>query len=179
MSIIVLVGFSGCGKTTAGRKIAKAFNYKFIDLDQEFEIRYHITISSFLTKYGKESFRKCENNLLKLTLGSDNLVLSTGGGTPCYYNAMEEINNHSISVYIKMTRQSLHNRLINSKKERPLTEGKDSTELMEYIEKTLESREKFYEKAFLTVKGESLNISDLVNKITNFQNDLSKTSNNN
>lgn len=178
MSIIVLVGFSGCGKTTVGRKIAKALGYKFIDLDQEFEFRYHISISSFFTKYGEESFRKCENNLLKLALESDNLVLSTGGGTPCYYNAMEEINNHSISVYIKMTRQSLYNRLINSKKKRPLTERKDSTELMEYIEKALESREKIYTKAFLTVKGESLNISDLVNAITNFQNNLSKTSDN-
>jgi len=170
MSIIVLVGFPGCGKTTAGRKIANALGYKFLDLDQEFEIHYHISISEFLRKYGEENFRKCENNLLKIALAFDNIVLSTGGGTPCYFNAMEEINKNSISVYIKMTCQSLHNRLINSKKERPITDGKDSTELMEYIENTLDIREKIYKKALITVKGESLNISNLVNTIINCSN---------
>jgi len=170
MSIIVLVGFPGCGKTTAGRKIANALGYKFMDLDQEFEIHYHISISEFLRKYGEENFRKCENNLLKIALAFDNIVLSTGGGTPCYFNAMEEINKNSISVYIKMTSQSIHNRLINSKKERPITDGKDSTELMEYIENTLDIREKIYKKALITVKGESLNISNLVNTIINCSN---------
>lgn len=170
MSIIVLVGFPGCGKTTAGRKIANALGYKFLDLDQEFEINYNISISEFLRKYGEENFRKCENNLLKIALAFDNIVLSTGGGTPCYFNAMEEINKNSISVYIKMTCQSLHNRLINSKKERPITDGKNSTELMEYIEKTLDVREKIYKKALITVKGESLNISNLVSTIINCSN---------
>jgi shikimate kinase len=170
MSKIVLVGFPGSGKTTAGRKIANSLGYKFMDLDKEFELRYHISVSEFLQKYSEESFRKCENNLLKLALGFDNIVVSTGGGTPCFFNAMEEINRNAISVYIKMTCQSLHNRLINSKKERPLTDKKNSAELMEYIERTMEVRKNIYSKAHITVKGESLNISDLVNIISNYSN---------
>ena len=165
---IVLVGFPGSGKTTAGRKIANALGYKFIDLDQEFELRYHISVSEFFRKYGEKSYRKCENGLLKLAFAFDDIVLSTGGGTPCFFDAMEEINKNAISIYLKMTCQSLHNRLINSKKERPLTDKKDSTALMEYIEKTMEIREKIYLKAHITVRGESLNISDLINTISNY-----------
>ena len=167
---IILVGFPGSGKTTVGRKIANVLGYKFMDLDQEFELHYHISISEFFRKYGEESFRKCENNLLKLAFVFDDMVLSTGGGTPCFFEAMEEINRNAISVYIKMSCQSLHNRLINSKKERPITDKKDSTALMEYIENTMKVREEIYSKAHITVTGESLNISDLLKTISNYSN---------
>lgn len=165
MRRIVLVGFPGSGKTSAGRKIAKAIGWQFLDMDLEFEKNYNQSISEFLNKFGEPYFRECENSLLKLLLKKEYVVLSTGGGTPCFYGAMDLIKETSLSIYIKMSNQSLYDRIINSKKQRPLTDGMNEETLKIYIENTIIKREPFYAEASIIVKGESLHISDLILKI--------------
>ena len=165
---IVLVGFPGAGKTTVGKTLAKLFQYDFLDLDQEVENHFRISIHDFIQKYGESAFRQCEFRVLKECLSQKrerNIVLSTGGGTPCYNEAMDFINQHATSVYIKMSKLSLHTRLSNAKKKRPLIQQYDAEGLMEYIEKTLTIREPVYEQAALVVKGESIDVQGLAEKI--------------
>lgn len=156
MANIVLIGFSGSGKSTYGKKLARRMGYEFCDLDLLFESRYHISISEFFSKYGEMAFRICERSVLENALEGENRVISAGGGTPCFFDSMDLILRKSFSVYIRLSEKSLYERLSNSRKPRPLLEGRDEASLKAYIAETLAERSKFYERAELVVKGEGL-----------------------
>lgn len=160
-SRVVLIGFPGCGKTTIGKKLAKLLQFEFIDLDQWFEMKYHITILDYFNKYGEAPFRLSEHLLLEELLLLTNVVISTGGGTPCFHSNMELILENSVSVYIKMSPISLGDRLQQSKQKRPLLSHKSSDEILAYINEVLPEREKYYLKADHIIKGESLSMDQL------------------
>jgi len=166
--LIYLIGYMGSGKTTAGRKLARRLGYNFIDLDLMIENDYKISIPSLFQKYDENAFRKIEHETLKKTFSFKNTVISTGGGTPCFFNNIEMINENGISVYLKMNINSLYDRLIKSKKKRPLLTDKSPTEIFEFIEKQLKSREPFYNKSSIEVKGESIDLGNLVEIIEKF-----------
>ena len=158
---IVLVGFAGAGKSTIGRKIAAKNGCTFIDLDRYFEERYRFTVFDFFQRFGEELFRKLERALLIETLEFENTVIATGGGTPCFFDNMEIINQKATSIYIEMSPKSLCDRLAHSKRPRPLTYGKTPEQLQNYIATTLKEREIFYKKAHYTIKGENFSMEKL------------------
>lgn len=163
---IVLIGFSGAGKSTLGKKLAQKINYHFIDLDRYFEEKYRFSIFDFFQIIGEEMFRKLEHQLLEEVLQQSSCVIACGGGTPCFHNNIELINQFATSIYLQLSPISLHHRLLHSKKKRPLTKELNSDKLLQYINITLEKREIFYKKADMTVKGENIEISALVKLIT-------------
>ena len=164
-SRIVLIGFPGSGKTTIGKKLAKILDYEFVDLDKWFEIKYHISITDFFNKYGEIPFRVSEHQLLTEVLLLEHVVISTGGGTPCFHGNMDLIVAHACSVYIKMAPLSLHDRLMHSKKKRPLILNKSEEEVLQYINEKLTEREKYYLQANHIIKGESLSMEKLVSLV--------------
>ena len=157
MENVVLVGFPGSGKTTIGQAVATILNLEFIDLDRAIEERYHATIPHIFEKYGEFVFRQCENKVLQETLQKTNVLVATGGGAPCFPNAMDHINEHSLSIYIKMTEEALCQRIKHSRKKRPLTDDLDDEKLISYVHQTLEERKTFYEKAKMQIDGEHVN----------------------
>ena len=165
MKTIVLVGFPGSGKSTVGKRLASRLSLPFFDTDSYFSQKYRISIPDFFLKYGEDFFRICENSVLKELLQLPPCVISAGGGTPCYFGAMELMNSSAITVYLKLSPKSLLDRLSHSKKERPLLMGKTPEELSEYIENTLLQREVFYQQALLSVKGENMDLDMLIEKI--------------
>jgi shikimate kinase len=170
---IILVGFMGCGKTTIGKKLSRVLHFNFIDTDSLFEKENNISVFDYFSTHGEEQFRKIEQELLIKTLQqNNNTVISTGGGTPCNYNNMELINKNGISIYIKMSVQSLTVRLLYSYKKRPLIKDfEEESELKNYIEETLNEREPYYSKANHTIKGESISMEELI-KLVKSENKL-------
>lgn len=162
MERIVIVGFPGAGKSSVGRRLAARLNWRFVDTDSYFESKYHITIPDFFTKYGEEFFRICEKSVLEEVLKMTQVVISTGGGTPCFFDNMSLIISSSRAVYLKLSPKSLTTRLALSHKMRPLVTGKSLEEITEYVEKTLVEREVFYARAQVTIKGESLVLDNLL-----------------
>jgi shikimate kinase len=154
---VYLVGFMGAGKTTFGKMLASRLGYTFLDLDIAFEEKYKTTVDLFFKKYGEEVFRKLEYELLLSTFELEDHVISTGGGTPCFFDSMEQINKHGVSVYLKMPPKALYDRLVHAKKLRPLVAKKSDSELLEFIEQKLAEREPYYSKADYIVSGLSVN----------------------
>ncbi|HEX8517107.1 MAG TPA: shikimate kinase [Bacteroidia bacterium] len=159
---IFLTGYMGSGKSTAGKKLAAKLNFEFIDLDKLIESDCGQTIEEIFADKGENEFRALEHNALKKLLQKDNAVIACGGGTPCYYGNMELMNNNGITIYLKMSAQSIATRLLKAKDKRPLIENKSEAELKEYITAHLEKREDIYHQAQYTVKGKNLNIDELV-----------------
>jgi shikimate kinase len=151
---IYLVGFMGSGKSTTGRKLAKLTGLNFIDLDKYIEERYFKTIPLIFSEEGEKGFREKERRSLQEVSQFEDVVIGTGGGTPCFFDNMEMMNRSGFTVYLAPDTETLANRIFKSKNERPLISGKSREELIGYINDTLKIRSPFYEKARLIARDE-------------------------
>ena len=158
---IFLIGYMGSGKSTAGKKLAAKLGMEFYDLDEYIEKEYGKTIEEIFDSEGEEKFRDMEHNALKAFLEKDNIILSAGGGTPCFYDNMDLMNDHGVTIYIKMSVDSLAHRLVNAKKKRPLIRDMSEFDMKNFIATNLEKREPFYLQAQYKVKGKDLDIDEL------------------
>jgi len=175
MRPVYLIGFMGVGKTTLGKRLASHMNLDFADLDMMFEHKYKLTVQVFFAKYGELLFRKFEQELLKTTFSMTNMVISTGGGTPCYAGAMDDMRKHGLTVYMHMPPAALVGRLVSAKRQRPLLEGKSKEQLAKYVEDKLLERLPYYSRAHLHVDAHSLNIGSLADKIRNYPDHVQKS----
>lgn len=166
--IVCLVGYMGSGKTTIGRNLANLMNCPFFDLDNEIQKHVGKSIKDIFAIHGEVFFREKEREVLISLLHQENSVISTGGGTPCYLNNMEMINKNALSVYIKLTAGIICQRLKDSKEERPLLKQKSGDDLLQFIQRHLSEREKYYNQAKLTVEGENLTIEELLEVVTKY-----------
>ncbi|HEK20760.1 shikimate kinase [Mucilaginibacter sp.] len=153
MSLIFLVGFMGCGKTTMGRKLSNALGYEFVDLDHQFEENAGISIAEYFSKNGEDAFREQESKILKETHYPQNAVISTGGGLPCFFDNMDWMNANGQTVYMKLTPKMLASRLENAKTPRPVLQGRKGQDLVDFIESKLAEREPHYSKASIVAES--------------------------
>jgi shikimate kinase len=153
---IFLIGFMGSGKTTLGRKLASKMGYEFIDLDHKLEQQVELSIAEYFSFFGEDAFRKLESEVLKKTVYSENVVISTGGGLPCYFDNMDWMKANGKTVYIKLSPKTLADRLETGKEERPLLQDKHGDDLVVFIEQKLAEREKYYSQANIIADGLSL-----------------------
>ena len=162
MRRIILVGYMGSGKTTVGKALSKATGMMFYDLDWYIESRMRKSVSQIFAERGEEGFRKIEYNMLHEVAEFEDVIISCGGGTPCFFDNMDYLNQQGDVVYLKATPETLYKHLLMAKMERPLLKGKSSEELIAYITEHLKERSQFYEKArhFLDV-----NVLDEYDKI--------------
>lgn len=147
MKRIILIGYMGAGKTTVGRQLAMNLGLQFYDLDWYIEMRYHTTVAKIFAEKGEEGFRELERNMLHEVAEFENVVLSCGGGTPCFFDNMEYMNSLADTVYLKARPEVLAMHLKMGKVERPLIKGKTEEELLEYITESLAKREPYYTQA--------------------------------
>lgn len=162
---VVLVGFSGAGKTTVGRELALRLGLEFVDLDDAIEEKYHATIPHIFQKYGESVFRQCEFETLKEVLSHDGLLVATGGGAPTYKDAMQYINARAFSIFLNLSESELVKRLKNSKKRRPLTENLTEEVLNDYVHQTLLQRLPFYSMAKLKLDEDNIQMEEVADRI--------------
>ena len=153
---IFLIGFPGVGKTSVGKKLASVLGYAFIDTDTLFEAMQGCTVIDFFEQHGEEAFRKKEYEILKSILQAEDVVIATGGGTPCYANSLSLMLDNGHVLYLKATPKMLYERLAKTQSTRPLMANKSGVELLEYIYDMLQKREPLYQQAHSTV--EALNL---------------------
>ena len=154
---IILIGYMASGKSLIGSELAKILDMNFIDLDEYIEEKEGNSIKEIFSQKGNIFFRKIENTYLKEILGSkDNLVLSLGGGTPCFTNNLELIQEtaEARSIYLNVSVKELSKRLIVDKENRPLvTHIKTEEDMLEFVGKHLFERLSFYNQANYMVEA--------------------------
>ena len=137
----------GSGKTTVGRALAKETGLPFYDLDWYIESRMRKKISQIFAERGEEGFRKIERNMLHEVAEFENVVISCGGGTPCFFDNIDYLNQQAQVVYLRCEPEVLHKHLLMGKGDRPLLKGKTPDELIAFIRQQLELREPYYTNA--------------------------------
>ena len=151
MTRIILIGYMGAGKTTIGKALSKELGITFYDLDWYIESRMRKTVSEIFAERGEEGFRQIEYNMLHEVAEFEDVIISCGGGTPCFFDNMDYLNQQGQVVYLKAEPEVLYKQLLMAKVERPLLKGKSKEELLKFIKEQLEKREPFYTKAHYTL----------------------------
>ena len=156
MTRIFLIGYMGAGKTTLGKAFARAMGLTFVDLDWYIEERYHKTVRQIFEERGEDGFRELEKRMLHETGEFEDVVISVGGGTPCFFDNMDYMNSVGQTVFLDVDVKVLFRRLKVAKQQRPLLANKTDEELMTFIVEALQKRLPFYSKANYVFNGERL-----------------------
>ena len=148
---IILIGYMGAGKTTVGKSLAKELGVPFYDLDWYIDSRMRKTVAQIFAEKGEEGFRKIEYNMLHEIAEFEDVIVSCGGGTPCFFDNIDYMNQQGPVIYLKAEPEVLYKHLVMSKNDRPLLRGKSPEQLITFIREQLEKREPFYSKARYTL----------------------------
>jgi shikimate kinase len=167
---IVLVGLPGSGKSTFGKQVAALLNFVFIDLDQLIEEGTGKKISQIFSEEGEGKFRELESIYLQKVLdGLEGFVLSTGGGTPCFNDNMELINEKAVSVYLEVSLEEIFKRLSKDKLgRRPMFSGLGEGEITLKLKDLLASRESYYLKSKIKLSGDDISTELLLSELMAF-----------
>ncbi len=156
--LIYLIGMPASGKSTFGKIIAEKLDYTFLDLDSLIEYRNNATIPQIFEKKGESFFRQEEKKALQTTFNLDKTIVSTGGGTPCFFDNLEQMKQHGIVCFLNIEIEVLAKRTFETQRKqqdnRPLFKEADSFEkLYKLIAQKWEDRKEFYHQAHFEIKN--------------------------
>jgi shikimate kinase len=156
----------GTGKTFWGRLVSTKLKIPFFDLDEQITLQEGKSIADIFASEGEEYFRLIEKDILHaITESHDNFVIACGGGTPCYYNNIDYMNQSGTSIWINTPMDTLFERLIKEKENRPLIKNLADQQLKSYIIKKFSDRKIYYEQADIIVDDEPVLLENLLEKI--------------
>jgi shikimate kinase len=167
---IVLVGMPGSGKSTFGKQLARQLNFVFFDLDKIIEEETGKSISHIFEHDGEGKFRELETIYLEKYLrGIEGFVLATGGGTPCFNDNMDLINNSGISVYLDVSLEEIYKRIPkNHSGKRPMFFGLDEGEIILKLKNLHTDRETYYRQPKITISGEDISTEHLMSELMTY-----------
>lgn len=159
---VFLIGFMASGKSSVGKKLANKLNLPFIDLDDYIEEKYNTTIRLLMYDKGQDVFREIERDTLNEIINKFNdVVVSTGGGTPCFFDNMKKMKEAGETVYLEVDIPTLVDRLMHSKKDRPLIWGKTREDLTVYAKELFDRRLEYYNSAKYKVNGKNFKLDSI------------------
>jgi len=167
MQRVFLIGFMGAGKTSIGKALSAKMKCSFVDIDLFIERRYHKTIRQIFDEKGEEDFREIEKKTLREIAEFEDVVISTGGGTPCFHQNMQFMNEQGITVYLKVTNDELVRRIKLNINARPLLKDLTDNSLRLFVEETMTTRTTFYDQAKIVFDAEKQNINMAIVSIMN------------
>jgi shikimate kinase len=159
--MIFLIGFMGSGKTYWGRVWSQKLSIDFYDLDEVIEKNEGKTIAAIFEKDGEDHFRRIEAAALRTFSEKENCIIACGGGTACFNDNMQWMNENGTTIYLSATPPYILSRVKEEKDKRPLINKHNEAELLFFIEQKLKEREPFYNQAKITLPVTELNENTL------------------
>ncbi len=148
----------GAGKSTVGRHLAKALNYKFFDTDQLIEKQENRTIETIFKESGESYFRNIESDIINY-FNKKKCVYSTGGGLPIYNKNIDKLKDIGQVIYLKTSKVELLNNRIKNNSSRPMIQDAIS------FENLLKRRETTYREADFIITTDSKTPKEIATEI--------------
>lgn len=160
---IVLVGMMGSGKSSAGRRLAKALNFEFIDLDRSIEARCGRSIRDIFASGGEGEFRDLEHEELRRALEEPgSWVIAAGGGVVVRETARALLAKANDVIWLRADVDVLAERVSRGRDHRPLVDGDPRTRLAAL----LAEREDLYRSvATAVVEVDDCSLNQVVTRI--------------
>ena len=163
---IYLIGFMGVGKTHWGKILSNKLGLPFYDLDELIEEKEGRSINQIFDEEGEEYFRTTEREILReFSEENESMLLSCGGGAPCFFNNIIFMNENGVTVWINTPFEILLGRLRQGKDKRPLLKDLSDEQLKAYIVKKNADRRMYYEQAKVIVDDKVIEIEKLIKQI--------------
>ncbi len=144
---IALVGLMGVGKTTVGRRLAKALELGFVDSDEEIERASGRTVAGYFRDHGEAAFRDGERRVVERLLAESDQVIATGGGAFIHPPTHELLKAHALTIWLRGDFETIMRR-VSKKDTRPLLKVADPRAKMREL---MEERTPIYAKADIAV----------------------------
>lgn len=148
---IFLIGMMGSGKTYWAKQLSQYYQIAWIDLDNSIEQLNNCSINTIFETKGEIYFREQEQIALHQTANTNNLIIATGGGTPCFHDNMQWMNEQGITIFLNENIEVLAERLMRKKEHRPLIKFFNKNELLNFLKQKIADREVFYQQAKYTL----------------------------
>lgn len=149
---VVLVGMMGAGKSSVGRRLAKALEIPFVDADTEIEKAASMSIPDIFATRGEPEFRAGERRVVSRLLDAAPSVVATGGGAFMDETTREKVRARGISVWLKADLDVLLRR-VKKRGNRPLLKTGDPEQVLREL---LATREPVYAQADVTVNSHDI-----------------------
>lgn len=146
----------GTGKSYWAQQLADAHNMNWTDLDAQIEKEALMTIKEIFETQGEAYFRDKEKEVLHNLSSFGNIVIATGGGTPCFHDNMQWMNEHGITIWIDEPVETLAERLKKEKAHRPLIKDLNDDKLIHFLSIKLSERSKFYSQCQHHLQGPNI-----------------------
>lgn len=159
---LFLIGMMGSGKSYWAQHLADESNIDWMDLDAEIEKETSQTIKEIFETEGEAFFRNKERDALHNLSSFQNIIVATGGGTPCFHNNMQWMNEHGTTIWIDEPIDILVQRLTPEKAHRPLIKNLNDDELATFLSNKLKERTPFYSQAKFRLSSETLSADKLL-----------------
>ena len=166
-----LFGYMGSGKSTIGKILSEKSGKKFVDMDEMIVQMEGMPITDIFKRKGEPYFRKLETKVLNELNVEENLIVSTGGGTPCFEGNLEFMNSNGVTIFFNTLLTDIIDRLKRGKAQRPLIAEKTEEELIEYVNHHLEARMDYYRSAHIIIDYPSRDeprVSEILEIIENY-----------
>jgi len=151
----------GSGKSSIGKILANELGYVFIDLDSKIEKHEGATIEAIFELKGEAYFRQIEAQVLsEVSEKKGNLIIATGGGTPCFYGGLNLMLETGKTVFINVKPKVLIDRL-EFDAQRPLLKGGVGNRIQELYKERID----VYLKAEIIIETDESSIKKIVELI--------------
>jgi shikimate kinase len=159
---IYLIGMPAAGKSTLGQTLAQALSMDFIDLDRYIEAQAQQSIATIFEQEGETHFRRLEQEALHQLSAQENLLIATGGGTPCFFDNITYMLGQGQVVFLEASLEALAKRIMQ-KPGRPMFAGLSAEEVQQKLQALYEKRLPFYQQAPIHFKAAEMPLSYLQN----------------
>jgi shikimate kinase len=169
-SNIILVGFMGSGKTTAGRRLAERLGMTFLDMDDVIVQRTGKPISRIFAEDGEPHFRTLERALVRELAHRDNLVIGTGGGIVLNPDNVREFSRTGLVVCLTAQPDVILKR-VGQDAARPLLECEDR---LKRIIELKTARQPLYDRVTQQLDTSNLTVEEVVDRLIAMSADAAK-----
>lgn len=162
---IYLLGFMGAGKSYWGKQLADHWQLPYYDLDEVIVEAEEMAIADIFAIKGEDYFREKESLLLRELSGQDNFLISCGGGTPCFQENMDFMNEHGTTIWINPSVEAMVERLQRKKYKRPLIADLEGEDLVGFVEKKMAERLPFYQQSRHIISSDNISLDTFTQNI--------------
>ena len=154
---LFIIGLPGSGKSTLGKQLARQLDVSFLDLDEIIEQNAGQPIRDIFAQQGEDTFRKLEQQALHCAIKQHKtFVMATGGGAPCFFDNMDQMNQSGTTLYLEVPVPVIVQRMQgNQITDRPLLQELSQNQLVEEYTAKFEKRLPVYQQAHITINQDT------------------------